>query len=187
MSFLSVEYHDIGAEDLDPYDEFSVLFPAVVRSTTTLPYLSALTRATRGYVWYLPVTTESAKAVGVDIWGLPKVMADITHEDSGSQRRTTVTVDDDRFITFEVDRPPSMSNQDKNVMYARKDGELVRIPSKVDGELGGWPLSNRVDVTLGDHPRTEPLRELDIGCRALARISIEGEALLYPSEPLSAD
>jgi hypothetical protein len=33
-------------------------------STRTIPYLSALNRATSGYVWFLPVTTAPAKALG---------------------------------------------------------------------------------------------------------------------------
>ncbi|MDS0297909.1 acetoacetate decarboxylase family protein [Halogeometricum sp. S1BR25-6] len=186
VTFLSVEYHRIGDGQIDPYDEFAVVLPAVHESTTTVPYLSALTRPS-GYIWYLPVTTEPAKALGVDVWGFPKVVADITHADDGARRRTTVTVDGDRFITFETRRPPSMATRKNGHVYAVKDDELRRVPTEVVGEIGAWPFSDEVSVTFGEAHRAEPLRELDIGDRALARVSVEGEAWFYPGEPPFAE
>lgn len=184
VTFLSVEYHRIGNGEIDPYNEFAIILPAVHESTTTIPYLSALTQETSGYMWCLPVTTEPAKALEVDIWGFPKVVADITHEDAVTRRRTTVTVDGERFITFETTRPPSIETQDDGYTYTVKDGELLRVPNEVDGEVGVWPFSDEVSVSFGEYHRAEPLRGLDIGDRALARVSVEGEARFYPGEPL---
>lgn len=187
VTFLSVEYHRIDDGEIDPYNEFAVVLPAVHGSTATIPYLSALTRGTSGYMWYLPVTTEPAKALGIDVWGFPKVVAEITHEDDGSRRRTTVTVDGERFVTFEMARPPSMAMQTDGSIYTVKDGELLHVPTEVTGEVGGWPFSDQVSVAFGEHSRAEPLRELDISDRALARVSAEGEARFYPGEPLSPE
>ena len=185
VTLLSVEYRDIGVEGIDPYDEFGVIVPAVHGSTRTVPYLSALTRAPSGYIWYLPVTTEPAKALGVDVWGHPKVVADITHEDEGSKRRTAVTVDGERFITMVVDRPPAIRRRDDGYSYSVKDGELRRAPIDVDAEMGGWPFTRRAAVAFGDHERATPLRELDVGGRALARFGLEGTARFHPGEPLA--
>ncbi|MFB6136083.1 MAG: acetoacetate decarboxylase family protein [Halobacteriaceae archaeon] len=185
VSFLSVEYRRLGTEALDPYDEFAVLLPAVPESATTLPYVSAVTRATRGYVWYLPVTTEPARTLGVDAWGLPKVLGEVTHEDVGSRRRTTVAVDGESLLTLEVSRPPAVERADESAMYARQGGELVRVPSEVRGHAGFWPFSTDVDLTLGEHPRAQPLRDLDLGDRALARVAVDGTATLHPGEPLA--
>ncbi|WP_170977327.1 acetoacetate decarboxylase family protein [Halorussus salinisoli] len=187
VTFLSVEYHRIGNGEINPYNEFAVVLPAVHEPTTTIPYLSALTRGASGYMWFLPVTTESAKALGVDIWGFPKVVADITHKDVGTRRRTTVTVDGDRFITFETTHPPSMETQDEGYTYTVKDDELLRVPNKVNGEIGAWPFTDEVTVALGESHRAEPLRELDVSDRALARVSVKGEARFYPGEPLFAE
>jgi hypothetical protein len=187
VTFLSVKYHRIGDGEIDPYNEFAVILPAVHEPTTTVPYLSALTRGTSGYMWYLPVTTESAKALGVDIWGFPKVIADITHEDDGTRRRTTVTVGGDRFITFETIHPPSMETQDDGYTYTVKDDELLRVPNEINGEIGAWPFTDEVSVAFGEYHRAEPLCELDISDRALARVSVKGEARFYPGEPLFAE
>lgn len=184
VAFLSVEYHRIGDGAIDPYNEFAVVLPAVSDSMSSSPSLATLNRGLGGYVWYLPVTTEPAKALGVDIWGFPKTVADIIHEDDGSRRRTTVAIDGERFITFEVARLPSVSARLTSYAYVRKDGEPLCVPSEVDAEMGVWPFSENVSVAFGDHHRAEPLRELDMGGRALARLSVEGEVRFHPGESL---
>ncbi len=182
VTLLSVEYHEVEIPDLDPYNEFAVLIPAHHSSPSKVPYVSALLQATNGYVWYLPVTTEPAKAFGIDIWGFPKVVADITHDDDGSVRTTTVTVDGDRFITFEIDRPPSMEMEDDGFSYALKDDELLKVPNKIDADAGLWPFSNNVAVSFGDHQKAESLRSLNLRPRALARVSVDGDVYFYPGE-----
>lgn len=184
ITFLSVEYRRIDVEGMEPYNEFSVIIPATHMSSSAIPYLSALIHGTDGYVWYLPVTTDPARALGVDIWGFPKVVADITHEDNGSTRTTTVTEDGELFISFEIDRPPTIGTQGSGFTYTVSDGELLKVPNEVDAESGLWPLSRCVSVTFGDHPRTAPLQSLNLSKRALARVSIDGDVRFYPAEPV---
>lgn len=182
VTFLSVEYHEVAIPDLDPYDEFAVIIPASHSSPSRIPYVSTLTQATNGYVWYMPVTTEPAKAFGIETWGFPKVVADISHEDDGTVRQTTVTIDGKRFITCEIARPPTIQMEDEGISYTVKDNTLIRVPNKIDADAGGWPFSTNVSVTLGDHPKADPLRSLDLGTRALARVSVDGNAYFYPGE-----
>lgn len=182
VTLLSVEYHEVEIPEMDPYNEFAVMIPANHTSPSKIPYVSALTQATNAYVWYMPVTTEPAKAFGIDIWGFPKVVADITHDDDGSVRTTTVTVDGDRFVTFEIDRPPSMKMEDDGFSYTVKDDQLLKVPTKIDADAGIWPFSNNVSVSFGAHPKADPLQSLDLGSRALARVSVVGDAYFYPGE-----
>lgn len=182
VTLLSVEYHEVEIPEMGSYNEFAVLIPASHSSPSKVPYVSALTQATNAYVWYMPVTTEPAKAFGIDIWGFPKVVADITHDDDGSVRTTTVTVDGERFITFEIDRPPSIDLDDDGFSYTLKDGRLLKVPNKIDADAGLWPFSNRVSISFGDHPQADPLRSLDLSSRALARVSVVGDAYFHPGE-----
>jgi len=184
VTLLSVEYHHVGIDDLEPYDEFAVILPASSDSPASLPYVSALTQATNGYVRYMPVTTEPSRAFGDEIWGFPKVVAEIDHEDRGSVRETTVTVDDERFVSFAVDRPPSVSTEDTGVSYTVQDGRLLEVPSDIDAEIGAWPFSSEVSVSFGDHPRADPLASLDLGPRALGRISLAGTVSFHPGTPV---
>lgn len=182
VTLLSVEYHEVDVPEMDPYDEFAVIIPASHSSPSNVPYVSVGTQATNGYVWYMPVTTEPSKAFGVDIWGFPKVVADITHDDDGSVRTTTVTVDGDRFVTFEIDRPPSIAIEDEGFSYTIKDDQLLEVPTDIDANAGLWPFSTNVSVSFGDHPKADPLRALNVGTRALARVSVDGDAYFYPGK-----
>ena len=183
VTFLCVDYDRIGyGSDITPYNEFGVLIPAVHDDSRTLPYVSVLTRGVTGYVWHLPVTSEPATALGVDIWGYPKEVADITHDDDGSTRHTSVHLDGQHLIDVTVDRPPTFSRTDSGVSYTTKNGHVLREELGLDGEIGVWPYSSSVSYTLGDHPRAERLRELDLSERALLRFAADTEFVIHEGE-----
>ncbi|RBI64536.1 acetoacetate decarboxylase [halophilic archaeon] len=184
VTFLCVEYRRIGAGEIAPYDEFGVLLPAVRGSTGTVPLASALRGGAGGYVWYLPVTTEPGRALGVDVWGYPKAVGDVTFDDDGTRRRTTVTVDGKRLLTVEIDRPPTFGARLSASSFTVKDGTLLRAPLEFVGDVGGWPFSRRASYALGDHPRAERLRRLDLGSRALVRFAADGEFTIRPGRPV---
>lgn len=175
VTFLSVAYDRIGGSDVEPYDEFGVVLPAVPADA---PPISAIRRV-GGYVDFLPVTTEPARALGVDIWGYPKVVADITHDEWGSTRHTTVTVDGERFVDLSVDRPPTADARLSATSYTTLDGHLLRERLTVDGRIGTWPASGAFSLTLGDHPRAGRLRRLDVGDRALLRVAADAEFTIH--------
>lgn len=183
VTFLCVDYERIGRNgDIAPYNEFGVLLPAVPDDSHTIPYASVFTRGVGGYVWYLPVTTEPAKALGVDIWGYPKVVADITHRDEGSIRHTAVTIDDQTLIEISIDRPPTISRTESSVSYTTKDSALLCERLELDGYMGVWPYSSRVSYTLGDHPRGQQLQTLDLSDRALMRFAADTEFVIHEGE-----
>jgi len=186
VTFLAVEYHRIGDDVMAPYDEFSVMFPAVEAGERSWPLASLATHGASGYVWYLPVTTEPAKALGVDIWGYPKDVAEIDHDDHVAGRRTTVTADGQEVITLDVEGAPGFDQRQEGASYTVKDGTLLRESLTLDGRLGAWPYSGQVAWELGDHPRADRLRELDLGERALARLRFDGEFVIGAGEPIGA-
>lgn len=182
VTLLSVEYRRIGDGQIDPYDEFAVVVPAVPTGAVSLPILSTITQGTNGYVWWMPVTSDPAKALGVDVWGYPKAVGEISHEDDGERRRTTVAVDGERILSLTVERPPTVDRRDSGHTYTVADGTLLRVPNEIDGAMGGWPYSSRVSLSFGEHPRADRLRALGLGERALVRFAIDGEARFYPGE-----
>jgi hypothetical protein len=187
VTFLCVDYDRIGHDaGITPYNEFGILLPAVPEGSGTLPYVSVFTQGVSGYVWYLPVTSEPAKALGVDIWGYPKEVADITHDDDGSTRHTSVNVDGQHLIDVTIDRPPTFSQHDTGVSYTTKDGSLLREKLENDGEIGVWPYSSKLSYTLGDHPRAERLKELDLSDRALMRFAADVEFVIHEGEPIGS-
>lgn len=180
---LSVEYHDIDHGALDPYNEFAVVITATHGPSEGIPYLSPLLR-NEGYVWYMPVTTEPARAFGDEIWSFPKVVADVDIEETDGRRRTTVAVDGQHLITLEVERPPTFARDDTLTAYTVQDETLLSIPGELSCEMGMWPYSSGFSYTLGDHPKAEELRKLDLGERAFTRFYADGEVTFGPGEPL---
>lgn len=80
VAFTAFEYRKT---DIDPYNEFSIAF--LIRfGCRPLPGLSLLrslwSRSFTAYVWQLPVTTEAARAPGVELYGYPKFLADLRFE-----------------------------------------------------------------------------------------------------------
>lgn len=187
VTFLCVDYDRIGDDsDIEPYNEFGVMIPAVHDDSRTLPYVSIFTRGVTGYVWHLPVTTQPAKALGVDIWGYPKEVADITHDNDGSTRRTSVRIDGEDLIDITVDRPPMFSQSDTGVSYTTKDGAILREQTEFDGEMGLWPYSSKISYTLGEHPRAQRLNELDLGDRALMRFAADTEFVIHEGDRIGS-
>lgn len=183
VTFLCVDYDRIGhGSGIEPYNEFGVLLPAVHDDARTLPYVSVFTRGVTGYVWHLPVTTEPAKALGVDVWGYPKEVADITHDDDGSARRTSVRIDGEHLVDVTVDRPPMFGQTDSGVSYTTMDGAVLRERLELDGEIGVWPYSSNISYTLGDHPRAQQLKQLGLSDRALLRFAADTEFIIHEGE-----
>ncbi|RDI72879.1 acetoacetate decarboxylase family protein [Halopelagius longus] len=183
VTFLSASYRRVGDGTIAPYDEFAVVVPAV-HDPTAVPVASLLRRGASGYVWFLPVTTDPARALGTDVWGFPKVVADVTHEDDASRRRTTVSADGERVLAFEVKRPRAIRRRESGYAYSVAGGRLLRAPVDVDGDVGIWPYTGAASVEFGDHPRARRLRSLDIGRRALARFAVDGEVVFAAGDPV---
>jgi len=82
VAFTAFEYRKT---DIDPYNEFSIAF-LIAFDRVQVPGLTALWQMARrcftAYVWKLPVTTEIARFGGVELYGYPKFLADITFERS---------------------------------------------------------------------------------------------------------
>jgi hypothetical protein len=155
-----VEYRD---NDLGRYDEVGVAF--LVRC----PRVSSRVGA---YIHRLPVTTPFSCAAGREVWGFPKIVADIRRVDADGRRATTLTADGTHVLTLTVRVAGRRRVPERPLdAFAVRDGVLWRTPftSSADGlgaRLGGATLA------LGAHPIAAELRALGLGRRALASTSI---------------
>lgn len=183
VTVLTVEYDRIGEDAMAPYDEVAVLFPAV-EDAAGGSLSSLLSGGIGGYVWYMPVTTDSAEALGVEVWGYPKVVADVDHEETDSGRRTTVSVDGESVLSISIDRPPVLDSSATGYSYTEQGGRLHRQTLDMRGDVGLWPCSSGVSYTLGGHDRAETLRSLDLGGGALARLYADGEFVVHAGEQI---
>ncbi|QGN07113.1 acetoacetate decarboxylase [Halorhabdus sp. CBA1104] len=185
LTVLVVRYDRVGEETIPPYDEVGVLIPAVEAGARTVPYLSLLRRPVSGYVYTLPVTTEPARAFGVDIWGYPKLVADIDVTDEGRTRTATVTADGAELLTASIQRPPTVPLRLSGYNFTETDGELLREPTALRGRAGVWPASPRASISFGDHPIARQLRDVDLGDRAVLRLAADCAFTIGPGEPVT--
>jgi hypothetical protein len=182
VTLVGINYGHIG--DFDPYGEFAVIVPVSRHSVAGAP-LSAGTVG--GWVHWLPVTTEPARLLGVDGWGFPKSVADITFEtatvdadgsDGGRRvRRCRVAVGGELVLTLSVDlgRPArlwagrTLSVDTATTSYTEQDGQLLATTVDLDGATVVRPLDSGVSLALGPHERADDLRALGVGSRLLGR------------------
>lgn len=199
VAFLSVAYDRVGDHALPPYDEFGVFVAASPTETTwscSVPGFGPVGRGIGGYTVALPVTTEPARALGVEGWGYPKSVADVAVRPLDGARRTTVTDGDDHLATVEVRSTPRLPVSVATASFTHPDARsdarssaersaveaarLRRQPLELSGRAGVRPLAGY--LSLGDHPLARRLQGLAPG-RPLASLSFEGVLTIHPNEP----
>jgi len=171
LTIASVDYDRIGRGEIDPYNEVALIIPAVSADTTRLPVVSGLSSTLGGYVWQLPVTTDPACALGREIWGYPKSLAEISIETDSGRTRTELTVGDQRVLSLAVDQPSTRRRDVSLSSYTAVDDGFCQIDHTLAGNLGVRPLSDRFRLSLGDHPWAKTLAGVDLGSRAVVRFS----------------
>lgn len=190
LTVVAVAYDRVG--DLEPYDEFGIMVPATTSAVGDVPLIGglagALTDDLGGYVHYLPVTTESGTALGIDVWGYPKEVADIAISDRFGEPFATVRSDGDTVVSLSVDGDALASVPIDRTLpsYTTKDGRLLRAPVDLRGTLDVGLGGATVSVGDAAHPVVSDLQRADIG-RTLGRATSETvEAVIHAGEPTRA-
>lgn len=184
MTVLVVRYDRVGDDTISPYDEVGVLFPAVEAGMRTFPYLSLFRRPVSGYVHTLPVTTEPARAFGVDVWGYPKLVATIDVTDEERTRRATVTTEEGTLLSVSIRRPRTVPARLSGYNFTVMEDELRREPTKLRGRVGGWFGGDEASLSFGDHPIGRQLQGVDVGERPLLRLAADCEFTIGAGDPL---
>ena len=186
VTIMSTSYETVDDGELEPYNEVGILFPTVQRNSSRgMPVVSALSETLGGYVWQLPVTTEPSVALGQEIWGYPKSLADIDISTAEGVTRAELSVDGETVLSLAVAQPPMRSRRLSLSSYTLLDGQLCRTDLTFAGDLGVRPLSTRADWTVGDHPWGQQLASLDIGSRPVARFG--GDCKFTIGSPQTVD
>jgi hypothetical protein len=176
VAFACFEYRKT---DGPPYNEVSISF-LVTYKKRQIPGLTAarmlLTRATESYVWQLPVTTEQARAGGVDLFGYPKFIASIEFENAG------------KWVTC------TLAENGQEILRMRGEN-LVTKRGKISHYItyaveNGNPLMAEIRVNLIEYAEAYGGRayQLEIGsghyiCKTLKQIGLSKQALAYQYSP----
>ncbi len=168
------------ATGLEPYDEFAVIVPAVTGDSIVGGFAGDV----GGYVHWLPVTTEASVALGRELWGYPKEVADVTVTDGPNGIRTVLEVDGERVLRLDVPRGRRREREWTMQSYTTKDGTLLRTRVEIEGPVA---LRSGIGVSLewGQSEVADDLRQLGIRGLPLARLyGSRVGARLFDGEPV---
>ncbi len=161
------EYRD---SDIGPYKEVSLTVAAT--PGTSLPVGTGLLRAMKegptGFIWQLPVTTEIARVLGVDLFGFPKFLGEIDIGVEGAWGHCRLSEDGRPIFDLTVKLPsPRPDDRYQYHTLSLQDGRIVRAEVNVNlRKRGVQRLRVSARLTFGDHPVGRMLDGLGIG-RAL--------------------
>lgn len=99
---------------------------------------------------------------GVEIYGLPKFVAEISFEDEGEMCRSQVRVGGKEIITLEVKKLNTEHQSRDEYVYSIRDDRLLRTLFQVQGQVGTTDIHGGASYNLGDHPIADGLRTLEM-------------------------
>ncbi len=161
-----------------PYNEIAMTIPIMVDPLVNVPVLPMvagnLFKEFGYYVFHMPVTSKENMLRGVKIWGLPKEVEDIDIDEEGGDCVTRATDGDGNdYFTLRVPMDGDAEEFDETgKLYTRLDDQFLQSETNFKGtfnvqkhmdllvKVGKTP--DREYLTLGDGPKADMLRALDI-------------------------
>jgi len=188
VAFTAFEYRKT---DIDPYNEFSIAF-LITFGKPQVPGLTALWQLVRRcftvYVWKLPVTTEIARFGGVELYGYPKFLADITFEKGTEWIECLLSEKGERILSLKGKVLPTTRGKiARFITYSIVDGIPVTANVVVDPlEFAQSRHAESALLQLGaNHPTAEALRQIDLSSNpAMYQFSPLTEAILFGGKNL---
>lgn len=162
-----VDYRDVGG--FEPYGEFAVIVPCV-RGGRDVPLFGMVTGEVGGHVDFLPVTTEASVALGQEIWGYPKVLADVRFDRRDLGRTVTLEREGQLICRLHVPNARPRGRTTTTYSYTTREDRLLRTRVEIDGPFGLRPFDPRVRVECGPDEYGRVLEELLIGRRSVASL-----------------
>ena len=160
------------ATDIGSYVEYSIAL-GVTHGPKPAPDLIPLILRDRygfgQYVYDMPVSTEVSVKGGKGIWGMPKHQANLDFHVTDDRVTSQYDLDGMLAVRIEIDRPKRawLPVEMSAVSYAQFRGLLIKSYMHVKGRAGVSPFSRRARLHIGDHPRVQPLKRLEISPRPL--------------------
>jgi len=189
-SLVCVHYSDT---DCGEYLEIAVAFfvdPFRSGDRLRIPYLSTwrdvLSGEIASHTWLLPVSTELARDAGIFMWGFPKHIAELDHEQLPETANFTWIEDGELVLRFSMPTGGHRNQPEISPpVYSLLDGRPVasRLTQRYSGvahHVGGGSLE------LGTHPTADRLRALGLPKRPVVA-TWNGHLSFEMSAPESLD
>ncbi len=182
FTISAFEYRD---SDIGSYNEVSIgipieldkpspVFTGILRKAPAVPKL---------YIWHLPVTTEIARAAGVEFAGYPKFLADITFERDGEWVKCQLQKGGQHILTL-IGREREQDNETPRSRIhpiTVREGYILRCELILSARR---QISSRdsesVRLELGEHPIAQEVKELKLGKLLAYQYTPQHQAILTP-------
>jgi hypothetical protein len=173
-AFLMVTVIDYQETVIGKYIEFSVGLACTFGTRVPAPLSLILPPSAFGqFVFDLPVSTEISVKGGRGIWGMPKHQASLDFLVDGGAVSSQYDLDGALAVRLDIEAPPGRMIPLKlgSVNYAAFRGMLFRSAVFFDGQPKVGVLRGaHGSLTIGDHPRLAPLKQLGVPKRPIATI-----------------
>jgi hypothetical protein len=165
---LVITVIDYLQTNIGKYIEFSIAIACTHGRKPAPPLLSAIFQKLYGvgqFVYDLPVSTEISVKGGKGIWGMPKHQANLDYVVGEQTVSSQYDLDGQLAMKIEIERPKKawlpLSTAAAN--YCAFRGMLMKSRIYFQGKMG-FTLFKKgaAKLTLGSHPRVQPLKDLDI-------------------------
>lgn len=154
VQFYALECRKV--RELLPYNEFSIQVPVRYQADPADPGILASIHL------FLPVSSEEARWGGVEIYGMPKFLAEIDIQDTADSRVCTLQADRREILSLKVGRIATSARSQDWHYFGVVGNRLVRTLFHVEGPFGTRDQDLTAVLKLGDHPVAEDLRALDL-------------------------
>ena len=173
--FSCYEYKNVM--NMKPYNEIAMTIPLLMDGGFSMPVLPLVSKAFKNFgyhVFSMPVTSEENRIRGQKLWGIPKVTEriDIEQKDGFSTTAAFDSNDKEYFrLRIPMDGKPQ-SFDETGSLYSIRDNDIIKAQTnfkgdfKVNKHMGLLLSKNKKSdsplLTLGDSPRAEVLKSLEI-------------------------
>jgi hypothetical protein len=154
LGLWCAEYRRI--DGLRPYNELAVLVP-VEFAREGMPPLTA------SFVLSMLVTSDEARFAGVEIYGFPKSLAEISIVDEDAHTRGEVRQRGVDVLTLRVESRLTKPFEDPaTLLNVRRDGHVIECLFEISGDRSIDSRSGSVVLELGHHAIADELREIGL-------------------------
>ncbi len=183
ICFIAFSHHQAS---IGHHREFWIAIP----STYQQPYRSYLLPALRMaaslsfqlFVWKLPVTTQVALDIGREIWGYPKMLAEIDFSEDHGRVICRVAEGGAEVATMRVGKTKAnvKTYLDFNTFTVKDQGILWTPVKCLAGGLRRSFRPGASSLSLGNHALAERLSEIGLSRKALMTLYIPHLQMMLP-------
>ena len=188
-AFAAFEYR---RTDFEPYNEVNISFLVSYRRRPfplITPVKVLLSRVIPSYVWQLPVTTEIARAGGVDLFGFPKFIADIRFLKNTEHIACSLSVSGSDILRMTGRVLPTGRGKPMRYLSYAVDKDMLVSGNFLVNPLEFAESRRRDDLGLElgtEHPICQALRGIELAKHPLLyHFSPRGESILFPARNVS--